>query len=146
GFPGETDEDYQQTRELLEYVRYKNSFIFKYSPRPGTAAYDRIPDDVPDAVKRQRNNDLLALQTGISTEIHQSYIGETVEVFVEGVSQKSRKQAPESGEASERVQLSGRTGGDLITFFEGDPSLVGQMVRIKVETAFPLALLGKLED
>ena len=141
GFPGETDDDYQQTRELLEYARYKNSFIFKYSPRPGTAAYDRIPDDIPDEVKRYRNNDLLALQTKISTEIHKDYIGQTVEVFVEGVSQKTRKQG---GEQTEVTQLSGRTGGDLITFFEGDPSLVGQIVSVKVESALPLALAGQL--
>jgi tRNA-2-methylthio-N6-dimethylallyladenosine synthase len=141
GFPGETDEDYEQTRDLLEYARYKNSFIFKYSPRPGTAAYDRIPDDIPDEVKRKRNNDLLALQTKISTEIHAGYVGQAVEVFVEGVSQKTRKQAT-SGNAAETVQLSGRTGGDLITFFEGDPSLIGQIVNVKVESALPLALSG----
>ena len=155
GFPGETDADYQQTRELLEYSRYKNSFIFKYSPRPGTAAYDRIPDDVPDEVKRQRNNDLLALQTDISTEIHAGYVGQTVEVFVEGISRKTRKQAPGSNApgsrapgndtaANEISQLSGRTGGDLITFFDGDPSLIGQIVNVKVESALPLALSGNL--
>lgn len=143
GFPGETDEDYERTRDLLSYSRFKNSFIFKYSPRPGTAAYDRIPDDVPDHIKRERNNDLLALQTAISTEIHASYVGQTVDVFVEGVSQKTRKQG---GDQSEATQLSGRTGGDLITFFEGAPSLIGQIVRVKVESALPLALSGTLEQ
>ena len=142
GFPGETDDDYQQTRDLLSYCRYKNSFIFKYSPRPGTAAYDRLPDDVPDEVKRFRNNDLLALQAEISTQIHQSYIGQTVEVFVEGVSQKTRKQSADSATTS---QLSGRTDGDLITFFDGDPSLIGQIVKVKVESALPLALSGVLQ-
>ncbi|MBX2852524.1 MAG: MiaB/RimO family radical SAM methylthiotransferase, partial [Phycisphaeraceae bacterium] len=142
GFPGETDDDYQQTRDLLEYARYKNSFIFKYSPRPGTAAYDRIPDDIPDEVKRLRNNGLLALQTDISTEIHAGYVGQTVEVFVEGVSRKTRKQG---GDQTEVSQLSGRTGGDLITFFEGDPSLIGQIVNVKVESALPLALSGVLQ-
>ncbi len=141
GFPGETEDDYQQTRDLLAYCRFKNSFIFKYSPRPGTAAYDRIPDDVPDPIKRERNNDLLALQAEVSAEIHDSFIGQTVEVFVEGVSQKSRKQGGDGG----AVQLSGRTDGDLITFFQGDPSLVGQMVQVKVESALPLALSGAIE-
>lgn len=143
GFPGETDDDYQMTRELLQYARYKNSFIFKYSPRPGTAAYDRIPDDVPDEVKRHRNNDLLALQTDISTEIHADYVGQTVEVFVEGVSSKTRRQG-DADTISEATQLSGRTGGDLITFFEGDPSLIGQIVKVKVESALPLALSGNM--
>ena len=166
GFPGETDDDYQKTRELLEYCRYKNSFIFKYSPRPGTAAYDRIPDDVPDEVKRHRNNDLLALQAEISTEIHAGYVGQTVDVFVEGVSQKTRKKGDGSrfsGEAAGHLgsqqeistpdpllatllstQLSGRTDGDLITFFDGDPSLVGQIVKVKVASALPLALSGTM--
>jgi len=143
GFPGETDDDYQKTRELLETCRFKNSFIFKYSPRPGTAAYDRLADDVPDEVKRFRNNDLLALQSRISKQIHESYVGQTVDVFVEGVSQKTRKTGSTSAEAT---QLSGRTGGDLITFFDGDPSLVGRIVQVKVESALPLALSGTLAN
>ena len=98
---------------------------------------------MPDHIKRERNNDLLALQTAISTEIHASYVGQTVDVFVEGVSQKTRKQG---GDQSEATQLSGRTGGDLITFFEGAPSLIGQIVRVKVESALPLALSGTLEQ
>ncbi|MFK7788461.1 MAG: MiaB/RimO family radical SAM methylthiotransferase [Phycisphaeraceae bacterium] len=164
GFPGETDDDYEKTRDLLSFARYKNSFIFKYSPRPGTAAYDRIPDDIPDEVKRFRNNDLLALQTDISTEIHASYVGQTVEVFVEGVSRKTRKKGVGSrfseggSESAEQqgkkttpdpfftAQLSGRTDGDLITFFDGDPSMIGQIVQVKVESALPLALSGVLQS
>lgn len=141
GFPSETDEDYERTAELLRFARYKNSFIFKYSPRPGTAAYDRLPDDVPDEVKRFRNNDLLAIQAQASTEIHAEYVGQTVDVFVEGVSSKTRKGLIDS---EETTQLSGRTGGDLITFFDGDPSLIGQIVKVKVEQALPLALSGTL--
>jgi tRNA-2-methylthio-N6-dimethylallyladenosine synthase len=145
GFPGETDDDYQQTRDLLAFARYKNSFIFKYSPRPGTAAYDRLVDDVPDDVKRHRNNDLLALQAQISKEIHDSYVGQTVDVFVEGVSQKTRKQAGDPS-TSGGTQLSGRTDGDLITFFDGDPSMIGSIVKVKVESALPLALAGDIAD
>jgi tRNA-2-methylthio-N6-dimethylallyladenosine synthase len=59
GFPTETDEDFQKTVELTRYCRFKNSFIFKYSPRPGTIAIDRHADDVPEDVKRRRNNELL---------------------------------------------------------------------------------------
>ena len=58
GFPGETDEDFQATVELLKQVPFKNNFIFKYSPRPGTVAITRFEDDIPDAVKRERNNHL----------------------------------------------------------------------------------------
>ena len=86
GFPTETDEDYGATVALLRRARYKNCFIFKYSPRPGTVAYDKITDDVPDAVKRRRNNELLAVQSEISDAIAREQVGREVEVFVEGVS------------------------------------------------------------
>ncbi|MDQ7012574.1 MAG: MiaB/RimO family radical SAM methylthiotransferase [Planctomycetota bacterium] len=91
GFPTETDEDYAATVALLRRSRYKNCFIFKYSPRPGTVAYDRIPDDVPDEVKRRRNNDLLAVQSEISDQIAREQVGREVEVFVEGPSKQQLK-------------------------------------------------------
>ncbi|MFI4861234.1 MAG: MiaB/RimO family radical SAM methylthiotransferase [Phycisphaerales bacterium JB063] len=166
GFPGETEDDFEQTADLMRYSRFKNSFIFKYSPRPGTIAYDRIPDDIPDEVKRRRNNALLALQTQLSTEVHAGFVGQTVSVFVEGVSQKVRRAAarekgvgsllapgdtlaqtgPGSGQPSDAVatQLSGRTDGDLITLFEGDPALVGQIVEVQVTASAPLSLSGRL--
>ena len=59
GFPGETEEDHQQSMELLRRAQYKSCFIFKYSPRPGTVSSRRLEDDVPDAVKKQRNHQLL---------------------------------------------------------------------------------------
>ena len=62
GFCGETEDDFQQTAELVRFARFKNSFIFKYSPRPATRAFELYPDDVPEEVKRRRNNDLLAIQ------------------------------------------------------------------------------------
>ena len=91
GFPTETDEDFDATVALLRRARYKNCFIFKYSPRPGTIAFDKIADDVPDAVKRRRNNELLAVQSEISDAIAREQIGREVEVFVEGVSKQQLK-------------------------------------------------------
>jgi len=91
GFCGETDEDYHATEALLRRARYKNCFIFKYSPRPGTTAFDRLVDDVPEEVKRKRCNDLLALQQTISDEIAREQVGRTLEVFVQGVSARERK-------------------------------------------------------
>lgn len=91
GFPTETDDDFETSIALLKRVRYKNCFIFKYSPRPGTTAYDRIPDDVPDEVKRLRNNQLLAVQAKISDELSHEQIGRTFEVFVEGPSKRTLK-------------------------------------------------------
>ncbi len=93
GFPGETDDDFEATARLLERARYKNCFIFKYSPRPGTVAYDKLPDDVPEAVKRRRNNELLALQTRISTEVGAEYVGMELAVFIEGLSRREEKRA-----------------------------------------------------
>jgi len=86
GFPTETEEEYLMTRELLKQARYKNCFIFKYSPRPGTLAIKRHEDDVPEQVKRDRNNDLLKLQNQISNELNRGLIGETVEILCEGPS------------------------------------------------------------
>ncbi len=97
GFPGETDEDFEATARLLERARYKNCFIFKYSPRPGTVAYERLPDDVSEAVKRQRNNALLALQTRISAEVGAEYIGMHLDVFIEGLSRREVKRAARGG-------------------------------------------------
>ncbi len=154
GFPGETDEDHAKTAELLRRCRFKNAFIFKYSPRPGTAAYDRLPDDISDEVKRRRNNELLAIQADISAEVHAGYVGKTVKVFVEGVSRKAVKESngalPGSGTSvslgwekpREVTQLSGRTEGDLIVMFDGDPALVGRMVEVEVTSSAPLTLFG----
>ncbi|MFN7441293.1 MAG: MiaB/RimO family radical SAM methylthiotransferase [Phycisphaerales bacterium] len=93
GFPGETDADHQATADLLRRVRYKNCFIFKYSPRPGTIAEKNLVDDVPDEVKRRRNNELLAIQNTISDEVSRSFVGQTLDVFVQGLSRKEQKAA-----------------------------------------------------
>ena len=92
GFCGETEEDFQQSVELVRWARFKNSFIFKYSERPGTKAAGAMPDDVPDEVKRRRNNELLAVQNAISLEDNLPLAGQDVEVLVEGPS-KSRAEA-----------------------------------------------------
>jgi tRNA-2-methylthio-N6-dimethylallyladenosine synthase len=165
GFPTETDEDFSATIELLERVRYKNNFIFKYSPRPGTVAYDRITDDVPHEVKRQRNNELLAVQARISEEISRAQIGRTLDVLVEGASKKERKargdyddgsvmltvggQAPArastvaADDDADEVQLSGRTDGDQIVVFDGPESLRGRIVSVTITGAAPLTLFGR---
>ena len=93
GFPTETDEEFEQTMQLIRDCRFKNSFIFKYSPRPGTTAIDRFEDDVPEDVKRRRNNDLLAVQQQVSVESNRELIGKTLEVYVEGESKLVSRQA-----------------------------------------------------
>ncbi|HED53518.1 MAG TPA: MiaB/RimO family radical SAM methylthiotransferase [Phycisphaerales bacterium] len=91
GFPTETDEDFAETVSLVERSRYKSCFIFKYSPRPGTVAIDKIPDDIPDDIKRSRNNALLSIQNRISDEIGREQIGRTFDILIEGPSQRALK-------------------------------------------------------
>lgn len=137
GFPGETDDDHAATAALLREARFKNSFIFKYSPRPGTPAYDRVADDIPDEVKRQRNQELLAIQHEVSTEVHASYVGQTVEVLVEGPS-------PRGEDDDGQPQLIGRTAGDLIVHFAGHYELAGTLQTVKITGSQALALSGTL--
>jgi len=151
GFPTETEEDHQATCDLLRQARYKNCFIFKYSPRPGTTAIERFDDDVPDHTKRRRNNELLAIQSQISAEVHQAVIGQTVRVFVESISHKAAKAMAIDGGGAVTLgweksvtQLSGRTDGDLIVVFDADPSLIGSIVEVHIERAAPLTLFGRL--
>ncbi len=179
GFPTETNADFDATLKLLRDAKYKNCFIFKYSPRPGTVAYEKIEDDVPDKVKRERNNEALRVQAEISDEISRSLIGSTLGVFVEGPSKKAKKAAGLShgqirqagqveltiggragtGEAAdggvatikpdaEPVQLSGRTDGDHIVFFdtpagETPASMTGRIVPMRITDADRLSLHGK---
>ncbi len=163
GFCGETDTDFEETRTLLRTVRFKNSFIFKYSPRPGTTAYERLPDDVPDEVKRHRNNDLLGLQAEISAAFHAGYRGRCVAVFVEQVSEKSPsrgsgdpgrvelrwERTPKKPAPGGSLQMSGRTDGDLITVFDlpaglSPSDLIGSIVTVEVLQTGPLLLSGRL--
>ncbi|MEM8739696.1 MAG: MiaB/RimO family radical SAM methylthiotransferase [Planctomycetota bacterium] len=155
GFPTETPEDHHATAELLRKCRFKNSFIFKYSSRPGTAAIDRFEDDVPNDIKKRRNNELLAIQSEVSTAVHAAYVGRTVPVFVEQLSAKSQKAANAADPSvtlgwqppQPVTQLSGRTDGDLIVMFdtppESAPSLIGTLVDVEVTHAAPLTLFGR---
>lgn len=179
GFPTETDEDHELTKQLLIRSRYKNCYIFKYSPRPGTVSYDKIPDDIPDAVKKTRNNELLTLQTEISDSIAQEQVGGEFDIIVEGLSRHEHKKrgtdtkpgsgmvgitiggsAPQAPTAvidpatqGPTVQLSGRTDGDLIVFFnvptvglKSPNDYIGKIVRAKITGADKLTLAGELVD
>ncbi len=138
GFCGETEESFAQTCDLVRAAGFKNSFIFKYSPRPGTKGHELYADDVPEEVKKRRNNDLLAIQNAVSLAEHRKKIGEMVEVLVEGPSKTALKQEAGSGP----VQLTGRTRTDHIAVFEGNERLAGQTVRVAVEEATAFTLFG----
>jgi tRNA-2-methylthio-N6-dimethylallyladenosine synthase len=145
GFSGETDEDFQQTMDLVRDCRFKNSFIFKYSERPGTKAADRLPDDVPEEVKRRRNNELLDLQDRISEEDNQRFLGGRVDVLVEGPSKLAARELERAG-ADEvlkgPLQLTGRTMCDRIVVFDGNPRQIGQTLPVAVYDANAHTLFG----
>ena len=142
GFPGETEQDHQASAELIRRSGYKNSFVFKYSPRPGTSAARRWADDVPTEVKKRRNNELLAVQDEVGLAHHRPYVGAAMEVLVEGPSPRAGKQARHSG--SEVMQLVGRTRGDHIVVFDGPADLAGRYVDVSVTGATPLTLFGEI--
>ncbi len=151
GFCGETEEEFQETVALVRDARFKNSFIFKYSARPGTKAAELYADDVPEATKRRRNNELLAVQNAISLEDNRPYLGRTVEILVEGPSKVAkRRQRPTSphpgplptGEGT-NVQLVGRTTCDRIVVFDGPPELSGRIMPVVIEKVDAFTLFGR---
>jgi len=139
GFPGETDNDFAQTVDLIKKARYKNSFIFKYSPRPGTIADKRLEDNIPQEIKNKRNGELLKVQEEISGKMAREFLGKTVKILVEGPSKKAHL---DKG----MLQLVGRTAGDWIVVFNGPESLAGQFVNVKITKTTPLTLFGELVE
>jgi len=131
GFSGETEEDFQETVQLMEDIRFQNCFVFKYSPRTGTKAAE-LKDDVPDETKRARNLKLLELQKKISLEENTKMIGKKVEVLVEGASK------------SDPNRLSGRTRQNHIVVFNGSQELVGKLVGVLIHEVTDLTLFGKI--
>lgn len=140
GFPGETEEDFEATVDLAEKAGYKNAFIFKYSPRPGTTADKRLQDTVPAEVKQRRNIELLAVQEKISDELSREFLGKEVKVLVEGLSKKPHKNM----NAGKNPQLVGRTSSDWIVVFNGPESLAGNFAEVKITSVSPLTLFGRL--
>jgi tRNA-2-methylthio-N6-dimethylallyladenosine synthase len=141
GFPGETQKDFQSTVNLTQKAGYKNAFIFKYSPRPGTTSDKRLQDTVPAEVKQKRNVELLAVQEKISGELSRDFLGKKVKVLVEGLSKKSHVNI----DKNENPQLIGRTSGDWIVVFNGSESLAGKFAQIKITQTSPLTLFGQLD-
>ena len=142
GFPGETEDDFQDTVRLIKAVRYKNCFVFKYSPRPGTVAAHRLTDDVSVEVKRRRNNELLAIQEDISLNLHREFIGQKVEILVEGPSKTALKK-----NSAHPHQLTGRTRGDHIVVFDAPgqaEQLTGTLTDVIIRDTSALTLFGEL--
>ena len=129
GFPGETDADYQATREVAEAVRFDNAFIFGYSQRKETPAAT-MPDQVAEAVIEARHQDLLERTNAIIREKLEAQVGTCVEVLCEGPSKNNPR------------RLTGRTRGNKIVLFEGDEGLIGRMVHVQVERTSGFCLYG----
>jgi tRNA-2-methylthio-N6-dimethylallyladenosine synthase len=148
GFPGETDDDFAQSAELLKKARYKNSFIFKYSPRPGTVADKRLEDNIPLEIKTRRNSELLKIQEEISGDLAKQFNGKTVKVLVEGPSKKSHRnknncRAGLAPPNQSEIQLVGRTAADWIVVFNSPQVLAGQFTNVKITRTTPLTLFGE---
>ena len=147
GFCGETEEEFQETIKLVEECRFKNSFIFKYSERPGTKASDHLPDDIPFEVKKRRNNELLDVQNRISEEDNKKFMGRTVDVLVEGRSKRSENPVNKiegDSEGSGPVQLTGRTHCDRIVVFDGNVRLAGSVVQVGIYDVSGQTLFGTI--
>lgn len=129
GFHGETEEDFQQTLELMREARFDSAFMFKYSERPGTLAARTMPDNVPDEVKTGRLNRMIALQNELSAASNLADVGKTFEVLVEGFSKRSRE------------QLMGRTSQNKAAVFPRGDHKKGDFVRVRVVGASSATLL-----
>lgn len=131
GFPSETDAEFEQTVSLMEQVRFGGAYVFTYSVRPGTPAV-RLPDDVPEAVKKERCNRLLSLQLTHQDEEHRRLHGQEVEILVEGAS----KTDPD--------MLHGRTIGNRNVVFprQGREGMVGTLQRVRVTRSTALTLFA----
>ena len=132
GFCGETEEDHEATLALVEEVRFSQAFVFRYSPRPGTPAFGRLADDVPEEVKHRRLLELQQLQNRCQEERHRGLVGQRYRVLVEGGS----RYRPEL--------LFGRNAAFDRIVFEGAATLVDRFVEVEVTDATALTLAGRL--
>ena len=131
GFPGETGEDFEKTRKLVEELEFDASFVFIYSPRPGTPAAD-LPDDTPHEVKVKRLQTLTELLDRKTFEINQSMVGTVQTVLVEGISRRDSS------------ELAARSANNRIVNFVGQPRLIGQMVEVVITEALRHSVRGEI--
>lgn len=133
GFCGETEEDFRETLELMEWVPFDSAYMFYYSERPGTYAAKYLDDDVPDEIKIDRLSRMIDLQRRLSEESNRRQIGQEVKVLVEGFSKRSR------------AQLSGRTSQDKMVVFDKKEDVhFGDTVRCHIDDVTSATLLGHL--
>ena len=131
GFHNESEEDFQQTLELMREVRFDSAFMFKYSERPGTAAFKRLADNVPEEVKGRRLQELIDLQVELSHESNRRDVGKTFEVLVEGTSKKKAD------------ELFGRSSQNKVIVFPDNGAKAGDLVRVAVRGCTSATLIGE---
>jgi tRNA-2-methylthio-N6-dimethylallyladenosine synthase len=131
GFPGETQEDFEETLSLVAEVGYDQVFSFKYSPRPGTEAFE-FGDTIPEEEKGRRLSVLQEFQRKIQLQRNATLVGKEYEIFVEGTSQRNSQ------------ELMGRTTQNKIVNFAGSPELLGKFAQVRVTQYFPNSLAGEL--
>lgn len=131
GFHDESEEDFMDTLSLMRQVGYDNAFLFKYSERPGTYAAKYLDDNIPEATKIRRLQEMIDLQTQLSLESNLRDVGKVVEVLIEGFSKRSRE------------QLFGRSQQNKVVVFDKQGYRVGQYVQVRVESATAATLIGK---
>ncbi|MBA7716272.1 tRNA-2-methylthio-N(6)-dimethylallyladenosine synthase [subsurface metagenome] len=131
GFPSETEQQFQQTVDLLSELRFDTVHVAAYSPRPGTIAARKLTDNIPPAEKKERLNKIEQLQEKIATEINTQLLGKTIEVLVEG---------------KHKGKWQGRTRTGKLVFFSDDNDCLGQLVKIRVEKTSPWSLQGKVTN
>lgn len=135
GFHGETEEDFEQTLGLMREVGFDSAFMFKYSERPGTYASKYLPDNVPEDVKIERLNRMIALENELSLASNRRDVGRRFEVLVEGYSKRSRD------------DMFGRTQQNKVVVFPVAPGVhVGDTVTVEIESCSSATLIGRKLD
>ena len=129
GFPGETEEDFEETLNLCREVEFDNAFLFKYSRRRDTPAAE-MPDQLPEELIEERHARLLEAVDEIRVRKLNDYVGRRMEILVEGPSRRNA------------ARLEGRTRCNKIVVFEGGERFVGQVMDVEIESASPTTLYG----
>ena len=131
GFPGQSEEEYQETLDALRTIRFDGAYMFAYSARPGTPAGE-WPDQISDEVKKHRLTELMEVQNAITTEIHESLVGQTFEVLIEGPSRRDPN------------MLQGYTREFRMMHFPGSSDRYGRIAQVKAIAGFQWGLQGEL--
>ena len=131
GFSGETEEDFEQTRQLVREIGFMQSYVFKYSLRPMTISARRMPDDVPEDVKKRRNVELLAAQDETAAARNADLIGKRVEILIEGISK------------SDPTRVTGRDMSNRLVHCEGTADMAGRMAVVEIKEVGAHSLIGR---